>query len=150
VFNGHEYPYPEDLKNHSEKFLKDVDSYMTKIASYVEPRLKDDFSTLLGFTLPGLPLTPRGSAVMRAAPATHPVYAKLWCEDEFNTLTKAPEEVCYTKPYEAGTDDMESDACVLLGDQGSATRWACNSRLGANAEEEWVPELGLRWVHYVH
>jgi len=48
VFNGHEYPFPEEpapgLKANSEKFLKDVDSYMTKIASYVEPRLKDDFS----------------------------------------------------------------------------------------------------------
>lgn len=107
---------------------------------------------LLGFTLPGLPSTPRvGPPVtMRAAPATNPVYAQLWCEDEYNTLTKKPEEVCYARPYEAGTDDMESDACVMLGDHGSATRWACTDRHGANAEEEYVPELGLRWVHYIH
>jgi hypothetical protein len=45
IFNGQEYPYPEELRALSEKFLKDVDSYMTKIASEIEPRLKDDFQT---------------------------------------------------------------------------------------------------------
>merc|ERR1712032_1794336 len=34
-----------ELRSLSEKFLKDVDSYMTKIASEIEPRLKDDFAT---------------------------------------------------------------------------------------------------------
>eukprot|EP00928_Gymnodinium_smaydae_P013349 TRINITY_DN14874_c1_g2_i3.p1 TRINITY_DN14874_c1_g2~~TRINITY_DN14874_c1_g2_i3.p1 ORF type:complete len:397 (+),score=105.38 TRINITY_DN14874_c1_g2_i3:89-1192(+) len=44
-YNDISYEYPEDLRNSSEKFLKDVDSYMTKIASEIEPRLKDDFAT---------------------------------------------------------------------------------------------------------
>lgn len=44
-FNEQEYQYPEELRALSEKFLKDVDSYMTKIASEIEPRLKDDFAT---------------------------------------------------------------------------------------------------------
>lgn len=43
-YNGHDYQYPEELRGLSEKFLKDVDSYMTKIASEIEPRLKDDFA----------------------------------------------------------------------------------------------------------
>jgi hypothetical protein len=42
-FNGQEYEYAPELKDRSEKFLKDVDSYMTKIASMIEPKLKDDF-----------------------------------------------------------------------------------------------------------
>jgi hypothetical protein len=45
TYNGHEYQYPEELKAKAEKFLKDVDSYMTKIASSIEPRLKDHFAT---------------------------------------------------------------------------------------------------------
>jgi len=45
VFNGQDYQFPEELRALSEKFLKDVDSYMTKIASMIEPRLKDDFAT---------------------------------------------------------------------------------------------------------
>lgn len=45
VYNGREYQYPEELKTRAEKFLKDVDSYMTKIASSIEPRLKDHFAT---------------------------------------------------------------------------------------------------------
>jgi len=45
VFNDQEYQYPDKLRELSEKFLKDVDSYMTKIASEIEPRLKDDFAT---------------------------------------------------------------------------------------------------------
>mmetsp|Transcript_52389 Transcript_52389/g.125145 ORF Transcript_52389/g.125145 Transcript_52389/m.125145 type:complete len:369 (+) Transcript_52389:75-1181(+) len=45
TYNGREYQFPEDLRVSSEKFLKDVDSYMTKIASSIEPRLKDDFAT---------------------------------------------------------------------------------------------------------
>jgi len=45
VFNDQEYHYPEELREKSEKFLKDVDSYMTRIASEIEPRLKDDFAT---------------------------------------------------------------------------------------------------------
>jgi len=44
-FNGSDYNYPEALRAFAEKFLKDVDSYMTKIASEIEPRLKDDFAT---------------------------------------------------------------------------------------------------------
>lgn len=44
-FNGVQYAYPEELKKSAEQFLKDVDSYMTKIASEIEPRLKDDFAT---------------------------------------------------------------------------------------------------------
>jgi len=42
-YNGRNYQYPEELRTQSEKFLKDVDSYMTKIASEIEPRVKDDF-----------------------------------------------------------------------------------------------------------
>jgi len=45
AYNDQEYQYPEELRALSEKFLKDVDSYMTKIASEIEPRLKDDFAT---------------------------------------------------------------------------------------------------------
>jgi hypothetical protein len=45
VYNGQTYDFPEELRALSEKFLKDVDSYMTKIASTIEPRLKDDFAT---------------------------------------------------------------------------------------------------------
>lgn len=45
MFNGEQHQYPEELRTLSEKFLKDVDSYMTKIASEIEPRLKDDFAT---------------------------------------------------------------------------------------------------------
>jgi hypothetical protein len=44
-FNDQEYQYPEELRALSEKFLKDVDTQMTKIASLIEPRLKDDFAT---------------------------------------------------------------------------------------------------------
>lgn len=44
-FNSQEYQFPESLRALAEKFLKDVDSYMTKIASEIEPRLKDDFAT---------------------------------------------------------------------------------------------------------
>lgn len=45
MYNGVEHAFPEELRTLSEKFLKDVDSYMTKIASEIEPRLKDDFAT---------------------------------------------------------------------------------------------------------
>jgi len=45
VYNGREYTFHEELRTLSEKFLKDVDSYMTKIASEIEPRLRDDFAT---------------------------------------------------------------------------------------------------------
>jgi len=44
TYNGKEYTFPEELRQLSDKFLKDVDSYMTKIASFIEPSLKDDFS----------------------------------------------------------------------------------------------------------
>lgn len=47
-FNGQEYTLPDELRTSSEKFLKDVDSYMTKIASEIEPRLKDDFAEASG------------------------------------------------------------------------------------------------------
>jgi hypothetical protein len=43
TFNEQKHHYPEELRNLSEKFLKDVDQYMTKIASEIEPRIKDDF-----------------------------------------------------------------------------------------------------------
>lgn len=45
TYNGEEYPFDKSLQTKSEKFLKDVDSYVTKIASEIEPRLKDDFAT---------------------------------------------------------------------------------------------------------
>mmetsp|Transcript_5041 Transcript_5041/g.12336 ORF Transcript_5041/g.12336 Transcript_5041/m.12336 type:complete len:369 (-) Transcript_5041:138-1244(-) len=45
TYNNQEYQFAETLRTLSEKFLKDVDSYMTKIASEIEPRLKDDFAT---------------------------------------------------------------------------------------------------------
>jgi hypothetical protein len=44
-YNKQQYPYPEELRSSAENFLKEVDSYMTKIASEIEPRLKDDFAT---------------------------------------------------------------------------------------------------------
>jgi hypothetical protein len=44
-YNKEEHMFPEELRAASEKFLKDVDQYMTKIASEIEPRLKDDFAT---------------------------------------------------------------------------------------------------------
>merc|ERR1712093_509581 len=44
TFNGQEYQFPEEIRTSADKFLKDVDSYMTKIASFIEPSLKDDFS----------------------------------------------------------------------------------------------------------
>lgn len=43
-YNGVDYHYPEDLREMSEEFLQTVDRYMTKIASLIEPRLKDDFA----------------------------------------------------------------------------------------------------------
>merc|ERR1712222_312941 len=42
-FNGKEYTYPEELKTRSEKFLKNIDSYMTRIATSVEPNITKDF-----------------------------------------------------------------------------------------------------------
>lgn len=42
-FNGKDYPYPEELRTSSEEFLKAVDRYMTRIASEIEPKFKDDF-----------------------------------------------------------------------------------------------------------
>jgi len=45
TYNGKEYTFPEELRQLSDKFLKDVDSYMTKIASFIEPNLKDDFGS---------------------------------------------------------------------------------------------------------
>mmetsp|Transcript_138225 Transcript_138225/g.441684 ORF Transcript_138225/g.441684 Transcript_138225/m.441684 type:complete len:368 (-) Transcript_138225:40-1143(-) len=45
TYNDQEYQFAESLRTLSEKFLKEIDSYMTKIASEIEPRLKDDFAT---------------------------------------------------------------------------------------------------------
>jgi len=45
VYNGQEYQFTDALRSSSEKFLKTVDSYVTKIASEIEPRLKDDFAS---------------------------------------------------------------------------------------------------------
>mmetsp|Transcript_62102 Transcript_62102/g.134550 ORF Transcript_62102/g.134550 Transcript_62102/m.134550 type:complete len:387 (-) Transcript_62102:18-1178(-) len=44
-YNGEEYPFTEALREASDGFLKNVDAYMTKLASEIEPRLKDDFAT---------------------------------------------------------------------------------------------------------
>jgi hypothetical protein len=44
-YNEEEHPFTEELRAASEQFLKFVDEHMTKIASEIEPRLKDDFST---------------------------------------------------------------------------------------------------------
>lgn len=83
---------------------------------------------------------------------------QLWCEDEYNSLTKQAEEICYVPPYSAGIADMESEGCSLLGDYGAGSRWACNDRFGSNAEEEFVSAYigpnrvktgALKWVHYV-
>lgn len=41
-----------------------------------------------------------------------------------------------------------SDSCVLLGDYGSATKWACAERMGANCEEEWINGK-LVWGCYI-
>merc|ERR1711988_735210 len=45
TYNGKEYTYPEELRKLGDKFLREVDSCITKIASFIEPSLKDDFST---------------------------------------------------------------------------------------------------------
>eukprot|EP00931_Biecheleriopsis_adriatica_P085149 TRINITY_DN593_c0_g1_i1.p1 TRINITY_DN593_c0_g1~~TRINITY_DN593_c0_g1_i1.p1 ORF type:complete len:371 (-),score=83.05 TRINITY_DN593_c0_g1_i1:143-1255(-) len=45
TFNGVMHTYSEETKAAAETFLKEVDSAMTKIASEIEPRLKDDFAT---------------------------------------------------------------------------------------------------------
>eukprot|EP00929_Paragymnodinium_shiwhaense_P067226 TRINITY_DN3384_c0_g1_i1.p1 TRINITY_DN3384_c0_g1~~TRINITY_DN3384_c0_g1_i1.p1 ORF type:complete len:375 (+),score=94.72 TRINITY_DN3384_c0_g1_i1:104-1228(+) len=42
-FNSKEYTFPEELKKNSEKFLKNIDAYMTRIASSVEPNIAKDF-----------------------------------------------------------------------------------------------------------
>lgn len=44
-YNGILYNFEESLQQDSENFLKDVDSYISKIPSEIEPRLKDDFAT---------------------------------------------------------------------------------------------------------
>jgi len=44
TYNGEEHLFPEELRTLSEKFLKDVDSHMTRIASQIEPHLKNDFA----------------------------------------------------------------------------------------------------------
>mmetsp|Transcript_2273 Transcript_2273/g.4539 ORF Transcript_2273/g.4539 Transcript_2273/m.4539 type:complete len:370 (+) Transcript_2273:100-1209(+) len=49
-FNGKDYEFkayhsPSEFRSLSAKFLKDVDQHMTKIASCIEPALKDDFAT---------------------------------------------------------------------------------------------------------
>mmetsp|Transcript_26816 Transcript_26816/g.58308 ORF Transcript_26816/g.58308 Transcript_26816/m.58308 type:complete len:368 (-) Transcript_26816:48-1151(-) len=44
TYNGKEYAFDEALRTLSEKFLREIDSYITKIAVGTEPRLKDDFS----------------------------------------------------------------------------------------------------------
>jgi len=43
TYNGKEYTYPEELRKLSEKFLREVDHLMTKIASFIEPALHEDF-----------------------------------------------------------------------------------------------------------
>lgn len=45
MFNGVKHAFPEEIRTAAEQFLKTVDSTMTKIASEIEPRLKDDFAT---------------------------------------------------------------------------------------------------------
>jgi len=45
TYNGKEYTYPEELRKLSDKFLREVDHLMTKIASFIEPSLQDDFLT---------------------------------------------------------------------------------------------------------
>eukprot|EP00927_Polykrikos_kofoidii_P046226 TRINITY_DN40444_c0_g1_i1.p1 TRINITY_DN40444_c0_g1~~TRINITY_DN40444_c0_g1_i1.p1 ORF type:complete len:369 (+),score=78.35 TRINITY_DN40444_c0_g1_i1:100-1206(+) len=44
VFNGRSYQYPEELRKDSIVFLTDVDGAMTKIASMIEPCLRNDFA----------------------------------------------------------------------------------------------------------
>lgn len=44
TFNGKDYPLSEELRNKSDMFLKNVDSYMTSIAGFIEPNMKDDFA----------------------------------------------------------------------------------------------------------
>jgi len=43
-YNGDQFPFPEDLRTSSEKFLKEVDGYMTTLASDIEPQVKNDFA----------------------------------------------------------------------------------------------------------
>jgi len=45
TFNGQTHNYADETRAAAETFLKEVDSTMTKIASEIEPRLKDDFAT---------------------------------------------------------------------------------------------------------
>eukprot|EP00930_Biecheleria_cincta_P024180 TRINITY_DN17338_c0_g1_i2.p1 TRINITY_DN17338_c0_g1~~TRINITY_DN17338_c0_g1_i2.p1 ORF type:complete len:371 (+),score=81.16 TRINITY_DN17338_c0_g1_i2:41-1153(+) len=44
-FNDVTHTYTDEIRNAAEAFLKEVDSSMTKIASEIEPRLKNDFQT---------------------------------------------------------------------------------------------------------
>jgi hypothetical protein len=96
---------------------------------------------------------------LKAALPTRPAPSGLWCEDEYDPLTKTVEEVCVPPPYMASIEDMSG--CVLLGDYpapGAGTRWACQEKKGANCEEELtaVPvgvsgetEKMLSYVHYI-
>jgi len=44
-FNGEMYALSEEIRTASENFLKDVDHYMNRIGSIIEPRMTDDFAT---------------------------------------------------------------------------------------------------------
>lgn len=45
IYNGVTYNFPEEIRSAAEQFLKEVDSTMTKIASLIEPHLKDNFAS---------------------------------------------------------------------------------------------------------
>lgn len=45
TYNGQTQHFPQELANLAEQFLKKIDGYMTKIASRIENRLRDDFGS---------------------------------------------------------------------------------------------------------
>ncbi|CAE7286426.1 unnamed protein product [Symbiodinium sp. CCMP2592] len=85
TFNGVLHTYPDEIKLAAEGFLKEVDSTMTKIASEIEPRLKDDFA-------PGLP---RFKAELKD---DIELFDRLWMEFE-ERFVKARHEIM-TKVFE--------------------------------------------------
>ena len=124
-------------------------------ASSVAAMLALSVLAALSFSLsPGPRVLSSRAATIRMRTA----YEQQFCEEEYNPATKQAEEVCYVPPTQAALEDLE-DGCILLGEQGTAERWACSERLGANAEEEFVSlpigpnaiSVGaVKWVHYVH
>ncbi|CAL1142818.1 unnamed protein product [Cladocopium goreaui] len=85
TFNGELHTYDPSVKDLADAFLREVDTTMTKIASEIEPRLKDDFA-------PGLP---RFKAELKE---DIQLFDKLWVDFE-EKFVKARHEIM-TKVFE--------------------------------------------------